>query len=61
MAGTRAEDVIAVLRRIDQKQRNAVEEVTLDLSDSMRLYVRYTPRRLTFGLSILSVFCSEDW
>lgn len=35
VAGTRSEDVIAVLRRIDEGRRNAVEEVTLDLSDSM--------------------------
>lgn len=36
VAGTKAEDVIAVLQRIDEERRNAVEEVTLDLSDSMR-------------------------
>lgn len=29
-----------MLRRIDERQRNAVEEVTLDLSDSMRKIVR---------------------
>ena len=40
VAGTKAEDVIAVLRRIDEERRNAVEEVTLDLSDSMRKIVR---------------------
>lgn len=40
VAGTKSEDVIAVLKRIDEKQRNAVEEVTLDLSDSMRKIVR---------------------
>jgi transposase len=40
VAGTTSEDVIAVLKRIDEKQRNAVEEVTLDLSDSMRKIVR---------------------
>ena len=40
VAGTKSEDVIAVLRRIDQGQRNAVEEVTLDLSDSMRTILR---------------------
>ena len=33
VAGTKAEDVIAVLKRIDEERRNAVEEVTLDLSD----------------------------
>lgn len=40
VAGTKAEDVIAVLQRIDEGYRNAVEEVTLDLSDSMRKIVR---------------------
>lgn len=40
MAGTKSEDVIAVLERIDEQARNAVEEVTLDLSDSMRRIVR---------------------
>ena len=39
VAGTKSEDVIAVLKRIDEKQRNAVIEVTLDLSDSMRKIV----------------------
>ena len=32
--------MIAVLQRIGEQQRNAVEEVTLDLSDSMRKIVR---------------------
>ena len=40
VAGTKSEDVIAVLKRIDEEQRYAVEEVTLDLSDSMRKIVR---------------------
>ncbi len=40
VAGTKAEDVIAVLNRIDEEKRHAVEEVTLDLSDSMRKIVR---------------------
>ncbi len=40
VAGTKAEDVIAVLKRIDEERRNAVGEVTLDLSDSMRKIVR---------------------
>ena len=40
VAGTKSEDVIAVLQRIDQNLRYAVEEVTLDLSDSMRKIVR---------------------
>ena len=40
VAGTKAEDVIAVLKRMDEERLNAVEEVTLDLSDSMRKIVR---------------------
>ena len=40
VAGTKSEDVIAVLKRIDEEQRDTVVEVTLDLSDSMRKIVR---------------------
>lgn len=40
VAGTKSEDVTAVLQRIGDRQRDAVEEVTLDLSDSMRKIVR---------------------
>lgn len=40
VAGTKSEDIIAVLLRIDGDKRNEVEEVTLDLSDSMRKIVR---------------------
>lgn len=40
VAGTKSEDVIAVLSKIDQDKRYMVEEVTLDLSDSMRRIVR---------------------
>lgn len=40
VAGTKSEDIIAVLLRIDEDKRNEVEEVTLDLSDSMRKIVR---------------------
>lgn len=40
MAGTKSEDVIAVLLRVDEDKRDAVKEVTLDLSDSMRKIVR---------------------
>lgn len=40
VAGTKSEDVIAVLEQIDEEALNAVEEVTLDLSDSMRRIVR---------------------
>lgn len=40
VAGTKSEDVIAVLDRIDEDKRSSVEEVTLDLSDSMRKIVK---------------------
>ena len=40
VAGTKSEDVVAVLQRIDEVLRNTVEEVTLDLSDYMRKIVR---------------------
>lgn len=40
VAGTKSEDVIAVLTRIDEDKRHMVEEVTLDLSDSMGKIVR---------------------
>lgn len=39
VAGTKSEDVIKVLKQI-KEEREAVEEVTLDLSDSMRCIVR---------------------
>ena len=37
--GTKSEDVIQVLKQIDVEERLKVEEVTLDLSDSMRKIV----------------------
>ena len=40
VAGTKSEDVISVLQKIDEGLRNTVKEVTLDLSDSMRKIVR---------------------
>lgn len=40
VAGTKSEDVVEVLERIDEVERERVEEVTLDLSDSMRKIVR---------------------
>ena len=40
VAGTKSEDVINVLKMIDENKRNMVEEVTLDLSDSMQKIVR---------------------
>ena len=39
VSGTKSEDVIQVLKRIDEKERMKVKEVTLDLSDSMRRIV----------------------
>ena len=38
--GTKAEIVIAVLEQISEKKRKIVEEITMDLSDSMRKIVR---------------------
>ena len=40
VAGTKSEDVITVLERIDEEKLAMVKEVTLDLSDSMRKIVR---------------------
>lgn len=40
VAGTKSEDVISVLRHMDEAHRDTVREVTLDLSDSMRRIVR---------------------
>ena len=40
VAGTKSEDVISVLQRIEEEKRHQVREVTLDLSDSMRRIVR---------------------
>jgi len=42
VSGTKSEDVIQVLGQIDEKVRETVEEVTLDLSDSMRRIVSIT-------------------
>ena len=36
VSGTKAEDVIRVLKQVDEEERMKVKEVTLDLSDSMR-------------------------
>lgn len=40
VAGTKSEEIIDVLKLIDEDKRSQVEEVTLDLSDSMRKIVR---------------------
>jgi transposase len=42
VAGTKAEEINAVLDRISQEQLDKVEEVTLDMSDSMRSIVRHS-------------------
>ena len=39
VSGTKSEDVIRVLKQIDEEERMKVKEVTLDLSDSMRRIV----------------------
>lgn len=39
VSGTKSEDIIKVLKLIDEEERMKVEEVTLDLSDSMRKIV----------------------
>ena len=39
VSGTKSEEVILVLKRIAEEERMKVEEVTLDLSDSMRKIV----------------------
>lgn len=39
VSGTKSEDAISVLQMIDEEQRYALKEVTLDLSDSMRKIV----------------------
>lgn len=41
IAGTKSLDVCKVQDEIDEKKREDVEEVTLDLSDSMRKIVRH--------------------
>lgn len=38
--GTKAEDVVQVLKKIDQSKRKTVKEITLDLSSSMMRIAR---------------------
>lgn len=38
--GTKAEDVIAILKKIPQKSRSKVEEITLDMAGSMNQIAR---------------------
>ena len=45
VAGTKSETVIAALRHIPEHLLDSVEEVTLDLSDSMRKIVRFCFRK----------------
>ena len=40
IAGTKSEDIIAVLERIEEGKLSMVKEVTLDLSDSMRRVIK---------------------
>jgi transposase len=42
LSGTKADEVNAVLDKIPEEDLNKVEEVTLDMSDSMRKIVRHT-------------------
>lgn len=60
VAGTKSEDVIAVLHRIDRELRYAIEEVTLDLSDSMHKIVKSTfpkIKRLIDRLHVQKLAC----
>ena len=61
VAGTKSEDVIAVLQRIDEESRYAVkEEVTLDLSDSMRKIVRTAFPEASRFSSLALLSCSPN-
>jgi transposase len=42
VAGTKADDVNAVLEKIPEEKLNEVEEITLDLSESMRNIAKYS-------------------
>lgn len=42
IAGTKSQDICAILDKIEHSKREIVEEITLDLSDSMRKIVRYS-------------------
>ena len=43
--GTKAETVIAVIEKIPAHKRQQVKEITLDLSSSMMLIARSSPKR----------------
>ena len=43
--GTKAETVIAVIEKIPAQKRQQVKEITLDLSSSMMLIARSSPKR----------------
>ena len=47
VAGTKSEDVIDALKHISEEKRSTVEEVTLDLSSSMRKIVRTAFQKAT--------------
>lgn len=40
--GTKSEDIIKVLDKIPQKERNKVQEVTMDLAENMKKIVKYS-------------------
>lgn len=42
IAGTKSQDICAILDKIEDSKRDIVEEITLDLSDSMRKIVRHS-------------------
>ena len=51
VSGTKAEDVIRVLKQIDEEERMKVKEVTLDLSDSIDEEERMKVKEVTLDLS----------
>ena len=58
VAGTKSEDVICVLQKIDEELRHTVTEVTLDLSDSMRKIVRTTFPKAS---RVIGRFHNRNW
>ena len=61
VAGTKSEDVISVLQKIDEGLRNTVKEVTLDLSDSMRKIVRTAFPKAEGVFGWHSRECKDPW
>ena len=56
--GTEAKKVITVLDKIPEAKRNSVEEVTLDMANSMRKIVRSC---FPNANGSLTVFMSRNW